>query len=314
MSRRSDDGPEPAHETSSSFGSTSDLCIPSAEEAHNQIFWRENPSPRRPTARIEVRNEVLEHGAIRQESFTYACKSLPYNAGFRPHVYVDNREHTTHGKNHPEVMTNGSHDMEESVEEDYVTGKSKRSTIFRKLAEGKRISKLLRFRKTPKRPFVDPCNSNPQSPAAFYSASNLADRSSVTADDTDHFPTPPPSSPPPPYPIHDKKRDHTIFGKTWSRPRSLSIFVVPKPKVEGRVVPSPKELPMDLPAGEIHLSPLMYDGEIPQTDVRGRLYGPSRVASPDLSPRSPDPSIFGRKEGRSWFSNVRSSKNSPLVT
>ena len=319
--RGSDDGPEPVHETSSSLGSTSDLCIPSAEEAHHQIFWREHPSPRRSTARIEVRNDGLGQGGTGQESFTYACKSLPYNAGFRPHAFVDNREHTIHSKHHLEALAEGLHDLEEPIE-DHVTGKSKRRAIFRKLVGGKGISKLmalgqLKFPKTPKRPSVDPCNPNPQSSAAFYSISNPAGRSSLTTDDPNCFPTPLPSSPPPSYPTLDKNKDRTFFEKTRSGSQSLSMFVVPKPKVEGRVVPSPKELPMCLPAGETppspSTSPQMHDGEIPQTDVHGRLYGPSRVASPDPSPRNPDPSIFGRKERRSWLTNVRSPKNSPLV-
>ena len=325
MFRRTDDGPEPVHETSSS-ASALDLCIPSAEEAHHQILSQENPSPRRRTVRIEVRNDVLQQGAIRQESYTYACKSLPYDAGFRPHAYVDNREHATRGKHRMEATADDFHAMEEFMEEeDHVMDTSKRMAIFRYLV-GKRLSKLitsgsLKFRKNSKRFSAQPCAVDPHSPTIFSSASNFANRSPVTANYPNNpncIPTPPPPSPPPSYPALDKKGNLT--KKAWSGPRLLSVFVVPKPKVEGRVVPSPKELPMCLPACE-NLSPLsplaspqMRNVEVPQTDVHGRSYGPSRVASPELSPRSPDPSILGRKERQPWLTKIRSPKNSPLVT
>ena len=318
MSRSSHDGPEPVHETSSPSMSASDLCIPSAEEAHHQILWQENPSPRRRTVRIEVRNNVFQQGAIRQESFTYACKSLPYDAGFRPHAYVDNREYTTHGKHHLEAMEEDLDTMEESMEEDHVTEKSKRPTIFRMLTKGKRMPKfvafgLLRFQKISKRFPTQSCVPDPRFPAASPSVSNFADRS-PHLDNPNYFPTSPPSSPLPSYPTVDKKKHRALFKKSWSDP--LSMFVVPRPKVEGKVVPSPKELPTCLPADE-NLSPLkspqMRNAEIPQTDVHGKSYGPSRVASPELPPRSPDPSIFRRKKRRPWLTNIRSPKNSPLV-
>ena len=318
MSLRSDDGLEPVHETSGSSISALDLCIPSAEEAHHQIFSQENPSPRRRTVRIEVRNDVLQQGAIIQESYTYACKSLPYDAGFRPHAYVDNREHATHGKNHLEAMAEDLCAMAEFMEEeDHVTSRSKSPAIFRKLG-GKRLSKLmtfgpLKFKQNSKRFSTQSCAPNPHSPAVFSSVSNFANRSPVTANypnTSNCIPTTSSPSPPPSYPIPDKKSTST--KKIWSGPRLLSIFVVPKPKIEGRVVPSPKELSMCLPAGENLpplsplLSPQMHSAEIPQTDVHGMSYGPSRVASPELPPMSPDPSVLGRKEHRSWLTNIRS--------
>ena len=331
MSLRSYDGPGPVHETSASSESALDLCIPTAEEAHHQIFWQENPSPRRPTVRIEVRNDVLrpeEQGAIRRESFTYACKSLPYDAGFRPHAYVDNHESATHGKHHLEALEEDLYTMEEFMEEeDHVRAdKPKRPTIFRKLVGGKRMSKLmalgpLMFHKTPKTFSVHPCSADPQSLAAFSSMRNFADRSPVTTNHPDGPNYPPilPPSSPPSSPIPNKKRTRDIFRKTWSGSQPLSMFVVPKPKVEGRVAPSPRELPMDLPAGENPppfsppTSPQLDSTQIPETDVHGRTYGPSRVASPDLLPRSLDLPVLGRKERRSWLPNIRSPKNSPLV-
>ena len=211
-------------------------------------------------------------------------------------------------------------------EEDHVTDKSKPSKIFRKLVEGKRMSKLMTFgslkwQKTPKRSSALSCVPDLQSSDAFPSVSNSAGRTSVAINhpnNPDSIPTPS-SSPPPSYPIPDKKKHRTLFRKTRSGSQQLSIFVIPKPKVEGRVVPSPRELPMCLPDGEDPppLSPLMspqvYDADIPQTDVHGRSYGPSRVASPDLSSRSPDPPILGRKERRFRLTNIRSPKNGPLV-
>ena len=327
ISRGSDDGPEHVrHETDSYSGSALDLCIPSAEEAHHQISRQENPSPQRPTVRIEVRNDVFRRGAIRRESFTYACKSLPYDAGFRPHAYVDNHEHTGNDKHADrlDATAEDSYAMEGFMEEeDHVIDKSKRSKIFRKLMEGKRMSKLMTFgslksQKTPKQSSALSCVPDPQFPDAFPSVSNFAGRTSVTIDHPNNpnsIPTPPPSSPPPSYPIPDRKKHRALFRKT----RTLSIFVIPKPKVEGRVVPSPRELAMYLPDDEHPppLSPLMspqvYDADIPETDVHGRSYGPSRVASPDLSSRSPDPSILGWKERRFWLTNIRSPKNGPLV-
>lgn len=323
---RSYDGPEPVHEASSSSVSALDLCIPSAEEAHYQIFSQENPSPRRRTVRIEVRNNVLQQGTIRQESYTYACKSLPYDAGFRPHAYVDNREHATHGKHRLEATTEDFSTMEESMEEEgHVTSRSKLPTIFRKLG-GKELPKLmafgpLKFKKNSKRLSTQSCGPNPHSPAVF-SVSNIADRSPATTSYPNYpncTPIPPPPSRPPSYPIPDKKRPRSPAKKTRSDSRLLSVFVIPKPKVEGRVVPSPKELPICLPAGEKPppLSPLMYsqmrNAEIPQIDVHGRSYGPSRVMSPEFPPRSPDPSISGRKERRSWLTIIRSPKNSSLA-
>jgi len=327
MSRRSDDGPEPVHEASSSSVSALELCIPSAEEAHYQIFSQENPSPRRRTVRIEVRNNILQQGAIRQESYTYACKSLPYDAGFRPHAYVDNREHATHGKHRLETMTEDFCATGGSTEEEgHVTSRSKLPAIFRKLG-GKGLPKLmafgpLKFKKNSKRFSTQSCGPNPHSPAVFSSVSNITDRSPVTTNypnDPNCTPTPPPRSRPSSYPILDKKRPRSPTKKTRSGPRLLSVFVVPKPKVEGRVTASPKELPMCLPAGENlpPLSPLtspqMRNAEIPQTDVHGRSYGPSRVASPEFPPRSPDPSISGRKEHRSWLTIIRSPKNSSIA-
>jgi len=321
MSQRSDDEPEAVHETSTTSESASDLCIPTAEEAHHQIFWQENPSPRRPTVRIEVRNNVLqpgEQGLIRQESFTYACKSLPYDAGFRPHAYVDNHEFTTHGKHRPEALLEDLYAMEESTEGDQVMGKSESPTIFHKFVGGKRMSKLLalgplKFQKTPKRFSAHSCVTDPRPSVAFSSVRNFTDRSLVITDnpnDPDCPPTLPPLSPSPSPLIPNKKGTRALFRRTWSGPRPLSIFVVPKPRVEGRVVPSPRELPMYLPPGDNPppftppTSPQMHNAQIPETDVHGRSYGPSRVASPDLSLRCPDPSIFRRKERRSWLTNI----------
>ena len=325
LASRSDDGPDPIHETSSSSASALDLCIPSAEEAHHQIFWQEHPSPRRRTVRIEVRTNALQEGAIRRESFTYACKSLPYDAGLRPHAYVDNHEHTIHGKHHLEAMEEDLYATEEfTEEEDHVIGKSKRPTIFRKLVEGKRLSKLmglrpLKFQKSSK-PFSAQSHAlEPRSPAVFSSISNFADRTPAIPSDPDNpdtLPTPSPPSPPLFHPTPENKKHHFLFKNSWSNPRSLSLFFVPKPKVEGKIVPSPKELPMCLPTDE-SISPLtspqVPNTEVHQADVHGRLYGPSRVASPDLSPRSPDSPIVGQKQRRSWLANLRSPRVSPLV-
>jgi len=313
MSQRSDDELDAVHETSTTSGSASDLCIPTAEEAHHQIFWQENPSPRRPTVRIEVRNNVLRPGeqvVIRQESFTYACKSLPYDAGFRPHAYVDNHEYTTHGKHRPESLVEDLYAMEESMEGDHVMDKSEHPTIFRKFVGGKRMSKLLalgplKSQKTPKRSSAHSCTTHLLPSVVLPSVRSSADRSLVTADYPDGSNRPPtlsPSSPSPSFPISNKTRTRALFRKTWSGPRPLSIFVVPKPRVEGRVAPSPRELPMYFPPDEnpppfsSPTSPQLHDAQIPETDVHGRSYGPSRVASPDLSP---DPSIFRRKGSRS---------------
>ena len=324
---RSEDGPDPVHGASISSGSALELCIPSAEEAHYQICWQENPSPRRPTARIEVQSDVFQmdgQGVMRQESFTYACKSLPYDAGLQPHAYVDNHEYSTHGKHHLEALAEDLYTTEEFTEEDCVMGEPNRPTIFRKIVEGKRVSKLvalshLKFRKTPRRGPVHSRVSDSQSPTAFSSI-DFPNRSPVTAnypDSPNGLPSLSLSSPPPPSPI--PKKNHTLFRMVWPGPRPLSMFVIPKPKVEGKVMPSPKELPMCLPADENppplspHMSPQMRNVQIPETDVHGRSYGPSRVAVPDLSSRSPDLSIFGRKERRAWLTNIHSPRNSPLV-
>ena len=325
LTSRSDDGPDPIHETSSSSASALDLCIPSAEEAHHQIFWQEHPSPRRRTVRIEVRTNAPQQGAIGQESFTYACKSLPYDAGLRPHAYVDNHEQTIHGKHQLEAMEEDLYAMEEfTEEEDHVMGKSKRPTIFRKLVEGRGLSKLmglrpLKFQKSSKRFSAQSHAPEPQSPAVFSSVLNFADYTPAVPNDPDNpdtLPTPPPPSPPLFYPTPENKRHPLHFKNYWPNPRSLSLFFVPKPKVEGEIVPSPKELPMCLPADEVIsplTSPQLPNTEIRQTDVHGRLYGPSRVASPDLSQRSPDSPIVGQKQRRSWLANLRSPKTSPLV-
>jgi len=324
MSQRSEDEPDPGHETNTSCGSASELCIPTAEEAHHQIFWQENPSPRRPTARIEVQSDAFRldrQGRARRESFTYACKALPYDAGLRPHAYVDNREYTIHGKNHLETLAEDLYAMEEFMEEDHVMGESKRPTTFRKLV----ISKLvtlgpIKFRKTPKRYAVHSHTADPQSPTASSSVENFVDRNPVTTDYPDNFncPSPLPSSSPSPIP--NKKSLRTPFRMTWPGPRPLSMFVVPKPTVEGKVIPSPKELPMDLPASENPpplsppVSPHMPNVQFPKTDFHGRSYGPSRIATPHLSAKGADPPIFGRKERWSWLSSIRSPKSSPLVT
>lgn len=328
MSQRSEDGPEPVHGTSTSSGSALELCIPSAEEAHYQICWQENPSPRRPTARIEVQSDVfqLDGQEVMRESFTYACKSLPYDAGLRPHAYVDNHEYPTNGKHRLEGLAEDLYTMEEFTEEDYVTGEPNHPTIFRKLARGRRISKLvalnpLKFRKTPKQWSLHSCATNQQSPAPFSSV-NFANRNPVTANhsnNTNHPLHPPPSSPPPYSPISNQKRSRALFKMIWSGPRPLSMFLAPKPKIEGKVIPSPKELPMYLPPDENpppispHTSPQMRSAQIPEADVHGRSYGPSRVATPSLPSTGPDPSVLGRKERQSWLTGVRSPKNSPLV-
>ena len=331
MSRRSEDGPEPGHETSTTCGSGSELCIPTAEEAHHQIFWQENPSPRRPTARIEVQSDAYRldrQGRARRESFTYACKALPYDAGLRPHAYVDNREYTIHGKNHLEALAEDLYAMEEFMEEDHVMDESKRPTIFQKFVERKVISKLvtldpIKFRKIPKRYSDHSYATDHRPPTASSSVENFVDRNPVTTNYPDNFncPSPlPPSLPPPSSPIPNKKRLRTPFRMSWSGPRPLSMFVVPKPTVEGKVIPSPKELPMNLPASEDipplspPVSPHMPDVQFSKTDVHGRSYGPSRIATPDLSSKGPDPPILGRKERWSWLSSIRSPKSSPLVT
>ena len=327
MSQRSEDGPEPVHETSTSSESALELCIPSAEEAHYQICWQENPSPRRRTARIEVQSDVFQldgHGVMRPETFTYACKSLPYDAGLRPHAYVDNHEYTTNGKNRLETLAEDLYAMEGFMEEDYVVGGPNRPPIFRKLAGGKRISKFmaLKLRITPKQFSAHSCVTDPQFPTTF-SPVNFTDRNPVTANHPNDPSCPPllsPSSPPPYSPTPNQKRPRALFKMAWPGPRPLSMFLIPKPKVEGKVAPSPKELPTCLPAEENppplspHTSPRMRSAQIPEIDVHGRSYGPSRVTVRNLSPMSPDPSVFGRKERRSWLTNVRSPKNSPLTT
>ncbi|KAF9654372.1 hypothetical protein BDM02DRAFT_79589 [Thelephora ganbajun] len=298
MFRRSEDGPDPVHETSTSSESVLDLCVPTAEETHHQTFWQENPSPRRPTVRIEVLSDVLqsdEQGLITQESFTYACKSLPYDAGFRPHAYVDNHEYTVCGKHHLEALADSLCGMGEFMEEGRAMVKSKHSTILHKLVGGKRMLKLMTF-----------------GPLKLQVTADCPNSSNCP-------PTLPPSSPPPPYSTPNKKRLRTLFSKTWSGPRPLSMFAVPKPGVEGKVVSSPEEFLMSLPAGgnPPPLSPLtspwMHSVEIPQADAHGGLYGPSRVANQNPSPRSPNSSIFGRKERRSWLTSIRSLKDNPLM-
>jgi len=328
MSQRSEDGPDPGHETSTSCGSALELCIPTTEEAHHQIFWQENPSPRRPTARIEVQSDSFRldrHGRARRESFTYACKALPYDAGLRPHAYVDNHEYTIHGKNHLEALAEDLYAMEEFMEGDHVTTESKRPTIFRKFVERKRISKLvtlgpIKFRKAPKRRSVRSHTADPQSPTASSSVENFADRNPVTTNYPVNFNCPSPLTPSSlssPSPVPNKKRLRTPFRMTWPGPSPLSMFVLPKPTVEGKVIPSPKELPMDLPASENPpplsppMSPHMPNVQFPKTDVHGRSYGPSRIATPDLSSKGSDPLILGRKERWSWLGSIRSPKSSP---
>ena len=331
MSRRSEDGPVPGHETGTSCGSASELCFPTAEEAHHQIPWQENPSPRRQTARIEVQSDAFRldrQGRVRRESFTYACKALPYDAGLRPHAYVDNREYTIHGKNHLEALAEDLYAMEEFMEEDHITGESKRPTVFRKLVERKRISKLvtlgpIKFRKISKRYSVHSRATEPQSPTASSSVENFVDRNPVTANSPNNPNCPPPlppSSPPPPSHIPNKKRPRALSRMTWPGPRPLSMFLIPKPTVEGKVIPSPKELPIYLPASENPpplsppTSPQARSAQLPETDVHGRPYGPSRISTPDPSPKSPDPLILGRKERWSWLGGLRSPKSSLLVT
>ena len=300
MSQRSDEEVEPAHETSNSSGSASDLYIPSAEEAHHQICWQENPAPRRPTARVEVRNTILPahgEGTMRQESFTYACESLSYDAGFRPHAYVDNQEHTTHDKHRLEALAEDLYAMDEFAEEGHVADKSKRPTIFRRLVEGKRISKLiafspLKFQKPSNRFSVDSRATNSQPLTVSSSITKFANCNSGTSNHPNRPDRPPsltPSSPPPPYTILHKKRHRSTFRKTWSGPRPLSMFVIPKPGVEGKLVPSPKELTMCLPANgsppplSPPTSPRTQNAQIPAPDVHGRSYGPSRVVSLDIA-------------------------------
>jgi hypothetical protein len=327
--RRSEDGPDPVHETSTSSGSALEPCIPSADEENHHGPWQENPSPRRRTARIEVLSDVFqrdEQGMMRRETFTYACNSLPYDAGLRPHAYVDNHEHTVHGKHHLETLAEELYTMEEFMEEDHAIGESKRPTIFQKLVEGKRMSKLiafnpLKFQKTPKRYSIRSYITEPESPVIVSSAASFVSHSPVTVNypnGSNRAPSLPPSPSPSSSPIPNKIKPRGLFRMTWPGPRPLSMFVAPKPKVEGKLVPSPRELPMHLPAGENppispHTSPQMRIAEIPPIDVHGRSYGPSRVASPELSSRDPDPPISGRKERRSWLPNIRSPKSNPLV-
>ena len=335
VSQRGDEGVGPAHETSTSSGSALDLCVPSAEEAHHQILWQENPAPRRPTVRIEVRNNVFEArgtGTMGRETFTYACESLPYDAGFRPHAYVDNHEYTTHGKHHLEALAEDLYAAGDFMEEEnYATDKSRRPTIFRRLVGGKKISKLmafgpLRFQKPSHRFSVDSRAGNAQPSALSSSMANVADRNPGTfgtvnpPNPSDHSPPLTTSSPPPPYTIPHKKKHRNMFSKTWTGPRPLSMFVIPKPGVEGKLAPSPKELPMCLPVDENPrplsppASPQMQHAQTPETDVHGRSYGPSRVANPDIPSKTPDLSNLSRKECRSWLTgNARSPKDGPLV-
>jgi hypothetical protein len=296
VSQRSDEEVEPAHEASTSSGS--DSYIPSAEEAHHQIFWQENPAPRRPTVRVEVRSNVLQshgEGTMGQESFSYACESLPYDAGLRPHAYVDNQEHTTHGKHHLEAITEDVRSMDEFME-DHVADKSKRPTIFRRLVQGKKISKLIAFgplksQKPPNRFSVDSRATSLQSQAASSSMTNSAYHNSGTSNHSNRpgcSPSLTPSSSPPPYAVLPKKRHRAIFRRTWSGPRPLSMFVIPKPGIEGRLTPSPRELSTCLPADVNHpplsppTSPEMQNAQISEADIHGRSYGPSRLVNWDI--------------------------------
>lgn len=204
-------------------------------------------------------------------------------------------------------------------EEDHAVGESKRPTIFRKLVERKGILRSvtlnpIKFRKVPNRHSVQSCVTDPQSLTAFSSAENFSDRSPVITNNLNcPSPLPPSCSP-----IPNKKRPRALFRMTWPGPRPLSMFLVPKPGVDGKVVPSPRELPIGLPSGENTpvsppTSPQMRDAQIPGTDVHGESYGPSRIAIQDHSPKIPGPSILGRKERLSWLSNIRSLKTSSLV-
>lgn len=267
-----------------------------------------------------------------RETFTYACESLPYDAGFRPHAYVDNHEHTTHGKHHLEALAEDQYAMDDFMEEeDHATDKLRRPTIFRRLVEGKKISKLiafgsLRFQKPSHRSSVDSRAGNSQSAALSSSMTNIGNcnpgpfGTDNPPNPSDPSPSLTTSSPPPPYTIPHKKKYRNMFSKTWTGPRPLSMFVIPKPGVEGKLVPSPKELPMCLPVDESPrplsppASPQMQHAPAPETDVHGRSYGPSRVASLDIPSKTPDLSNLNRKERRSWLTgNARSPKNSPLV-
>ena len=309
---RSDDSVEPFHETSSSSGSALDLCIPTAEEAHHQILLQENPAPRRPTVRIVVRNNVLEaHGerATRRESFTYTCESLPYDAGLQPHTYVDNHQRTIQGKHHLQALEEDLCATDEFVAEDPVVGRSKRSTILRRLAEGKMVSKLIAF---------GPLKStNPQNrfsvdskpPAVFSLTAGFAGRNPGTAthpNHSDYSPSLTPFSPPPTYTTSNKKRHHTTFQKSWSGPRSLSIFAVPKTEIKGK--PASPPLPNVEPPPP---PPQRNDAQSHQTDAHGRSCGPSRIMSLEFS--SDLSNVTRRKERMSWLVNARSSKNSRFV-
>lgn len=134
---------ELSHETSASPGPALNWCAPAEEEADDQTLWMESPAPRRPIVRLEVRHDMRRVNGRRLEpSLVYACESLPYNAGFRPHAYVDNYKYATRSKRD---LEGDFYAMDEPMEEeDHDLDKPKGPKIFRRLAR-KRLSKLIRF-------------------------------------------------------------------------------------------------------------------------------------------------------------------------
>lgn len=187
-----------------------------------------NPPASRRRARIVVREDVTianeEAGSSqrrRKDTWTYACDTLPYEAGFRPHLYVDNSERSLERKGTCKreqadliVVESPVQGDNDGVCVEKVTRSS--SKMMKKLAGvktsrfwGIKSRKIRSGRKT----IGSSCLSVDGLPSPFLGSDQETTRPSHSM----------PSTPGPTFKAPAKKRFSV---------RPLSLFLLPKPRVD----------------------------------------------------------------------------------
>jgi len=203
-----------------SLTSLSDPFGHTAQQLHKNMVTTSNPPASRRNGRVVVREHIHVEGQntrMRKDTWTYGCEILPYSAGFRPHLYIDNSERSVSRKK--SIAGQDTDDRVEvvspSAEDEGVRVFRSPAKLMKKLVGGGKVSRFLGLRGAKKNRGRKGGKGTTRIPPTSI-VSPFLGSVEVIADDL-----PPPTT-------HKAGR----VNKKFSVPRPLSMFLVPKPRVE----------------------------------------------------------------------------------
>jgi hypothetical protein len=292
--------------------------IPSAQQAHQDMLTAPNPlaTNRRAGVIIRDRSYMTDSDDTRQGSgrhpWTYTYKTLPYEAGLRPHAYVDNSETPLGGKrgfgvNGHRGITGGV--GKRASDEGKDSKKPPPPSKLKKLIRGSSISRLLNFHVTRKKLLREekenmpvPASSSPKERPNFTSPGQERRVTPTSlhrgSDDGTATAKASPSTPKP----------GARGSKRFSLPRHLSLFVVPKPRMN--LVESPTIRPEDSPPLDERLQALRSSARPNAGFSSVERTGEARVGASQASV-SPPMKVKNRRR-KSWF-NLSSPNVGPAL-